>query len=408
MTAKIVSPIHCRRLDELDALRGLAAMSVVFGHYFLLLATNTRTDSRLGWYFLYPNSAGRDAVILFFILSGFVLAIPAIEHRPQSYPAFIIRRVFRVYLPYLAALLIAVWGDFALHGPVTRSTWFHQFWSTSVDWSLVWRHVLFLGNYNTDQFDPPFWSLVYEMRLSIIFPALCALVLKLKPKQSLMLAGILSGASQFAVFLHPGYSKLAFADTLHYAALFVIGIYLARMHGHLCEVYERISGFDSVLIAIFAASLYIYGSTIANGILLGLGKINLDFLADWPTALGTAALIVLSSSSRYSHRLLRSKPILFLGKISYSVYLLHFLVMLVFIHLLYTRVPLPIILTFCLPVTIVASWIFYRSVEIPSIKLGRKLSEYIENTRKQSALPVRPREAFTLSRSDSHLDLRNG
>ncbi len=49
--------------------------------------------------------------------------------------------------------------------------------------------MLFLRLYNTDQFDPPIWSLVYEMRISLIFPLLCGFVLRLKSRWSLVIAG---------------------------------------------------------------------------------------------------------------------------------------------------------------------------------------------------------------------------
>ena len=45
---------------------------------------------------------GPEAVILFFVLSGFVLSLPAVNGRPQTYPTFITRRIFRIYVPYLA------------------------------------------------------------------------------------------------------------------------------------------------------------------------------------------------------------------------------------------------------------------------------------------------------------------
>ena len=174
------------RLTELDSLRGLAAMSVMLSHFAIVWKNDAMSGSslvakRLFVYLLYPVTAGREAVILFFILSGFVLSIPAINLRAQRYFVFVIRRIFRIYLPYLAALALAVWGDITFHGYITQSVWLHGAWSAPVDWHLVWQHVIFVGHYNTATFDPPFWSLVYEMRISLVFPVLCAIILTIRP-----------------------------------------------------------------------------------------------------------------------------------------------------------------------------------------------------------------------------------
>ena len=66
---------------------------------------------------------GAEAVILFFVLSGFVLSLPAVDGRPQSYFTFVTRRIFRIYVPYLAALAVSVAAAFCLHGSATGSNW---------------------------------------------------------------------------------------------------------------------------------------------------------------------------------------------------------------------------------------------------------------------------------------------
>src|ERR1700722_7768894 len=177
------------RFIELDSLRGLAALIVVLHHLRLVWQGDAEpTSGVLRSLLTAVNPAGNGAVILFFVLSGFVLSLPAAAGRPQPYITFAIRRVFRIYLPYLMALAFAVAGAYWLHGIITRNIWFHAFWSEPLNWGLVGRHVLFVGVYNTDQFDNPIWSLVHEMRISLIFPFLCALVLRFKSKWSLAIA----------------------------------------------------------------------------------------------------------------------------------------------------------------------------------------------------------------------------
>lgn len=371
------------RLEELDSLRGLAALSVVFSHFKLLLLSDTMHDwaplsRRVFISLAYPVSAGHEAVILFFILSGFVLSIPALNLQAQRYQVFVIRRIFRIYLPYLVALIPAIFGAMILHGQITKSSWFNQFWSNPVDWGLVAQHILFIGRYDTDQFNNPIWSLVYEMRISLVFPFLCAIALRVKPAQSLILAACMSGASALtcALLLANDQTRLL-VYTLHYAALFIVGIYVARQRGPIAQIFSRCSMHVKIGIALLSASLYVYGAFVCGIMAQKAGRPNLYHSEDWITALGASGVIVLSLNSRWLSRVLHLRVVHSLGKMSYSVYLLHFIVLLFCVHLLYGKVPMLGILGICLALVILASWGFYRWVEIPSIDLGRKLSGYL-------------------------------
>jgi peptidoglycan/LPS O-acetylase OafA/YrhL len=86
------------RLRSLDALRGIAALVVVFHHALMVFpqeatAPNGLSDLRnwldpLAWLRWSPSRvilAGRPAVILFFILSGLVLTLPFLGPSPMGY-----------------------------------------------------------------------------------------------------------------------------------------------------------------------------------------------------------------------------------------------------------------------------------------------------------------------------------
>src|ERR1700754_945064 len=89
------------RLLQLDSLRGFAAMTVVWHHWRQAYwATPPR-------WFMQPFSAGHEAVILFFILSGYVLSLPVWINRQPRYADYLIRRISRIYLPYVAAACLA-------------------------------------------------------------------------------------------------------------------------------------------------------------------------------------------------------------------------------------------------------------------------------------------------------------
>ena len=327
---------------------------------------------------VYPFSAGHQAVILFFLLSGFVLSIPALNANAQPYLVFMIRRIFRIYLPYLAALMLALLGDMEFHGYITQSQWLGGAWSDPVDWHLVLQHIAFLGSYSVAQYDPPFWSLVYEMRISIVFPFLCAMTLKMRPAQSLACALLMSLVSIFLMTILPQYPRLCDGiSTIHYASLFMVGIYLARQKESISRLYSSLSRCAKIVIASLAGLIYVYGQSAWGAIVRRSTNHAVPHSGDLLTALGAAGLIVFSLNSELCRRILLSRPVHALGEMSYSVYLLHFIVLLVLVHSLYGEAPLLLIFVLYLVAVVSASWVFYRVVERPFMTLGRRISAFL-------------------------------
>jgi peptidoglycan/LPS O-acetylase OafA/YrhL len=197
----------------------------------------------------------------------------------------------------------------------------------------------------------------------------------LKPGPSLAMAACLSAA---AILLNNTFAGQAdwhsATNTMHYAALFVVGIFLARQKDFFRSRYGRMSRNGKLAIGLLSAIFYVYAAVLWQGLVRRLTSYDLFNSGDWLTAMGAAGLIVFSLNSARLRRVLLWPPIHALGKMSYSVYLLHLIVILLLVHLFYRKIPLLLLLTLCLVVTIAVSWAFYRFVELPCISLGRRLS----------------------------------
>ena len=377
-----------KRFDELDSVRGLAALSVVLYHLRGAWSANALPGTsilfrRVVDYVTQPLCAGPEAVILFFILSGFVLSIPATKSRAQKYSVFVIRRVFRIYMPYIVALVLAIQvqhalsdaanlsGDVSWHLPAGWSYGADVSWHFQPDWALILQHVLFIGHYQTNTLNPPIWSLVLEMRISLLFPFLCAIALSLGKIKQLIFAVSLFLLPMLAPRLwHPSDGAIDYLQSVHYASLFVVGIFLSQNRDAISTIFDHISKRNRVCIAILTVLVFCYASMVFES------YFHRNFV-DLLRAFGAVGIIAFSLNSASFRRALLWTPIHALGKMLYSIYLLHFIIMLLFLHWFYGKVSLLIVLGLCLVAVIVASWIFYKLVEIPFINLGRKLSGYV-------------------------------
>jgi peptidoglycan/LPS O-acetylase OafA/YrhL len=368
------APARSTRFIELDSLRGLAALNVVLYHLQILWVRDSVPASPVVRSLLAQMApSGTEAVMLFFVLSGFVLSLPALAGKPQSYFTFVVRRIFRIYVPYLAAIAVSVAGAYWLHGTVTQNAWFNQSWSEQVNWHLVGQHLLFLGAYDSNQFDNPIWSLIHEMRISLVFPWLCALVLLVKNRFSAAIAAGLTVVA-FALDKWPLAAHGLIPESVFYAALFVLGIVLARERKELSAWYLHLQSFAKILIAMACVWLYLFaGPELANASGRFLAH-AVWYISHWFSAVGAGGLIILSLNAQLWQKILAWGPIHLLGKMSYSLYLWHFVVMLYCVHLLYGRAPLGAILILAFVLSIVVSWCSCRWIEMPSIALGRKLS----------------------------------
>lgn len=371
--ATVESP---RRFYQLDSLRGVAALTVVFFHFSKI--SSPRVSHVLLHTPLRIFIAGHQAVVLFFLLSGFVLTIPYQKRQVLGYGAFLVKRVCRIYLPYLGALALAVFCDmqFPSQGP-SDNYWINFTWSTPVTIRLVVQHILFLGNYDWSQFNTVFWSLVYEMRISLVFPFIALSVLRGRARWTLLSAFALSLAAfplalLFSRALHLGSYDAALNTTLtlHYAAFFILGSLMAKHLQAIQRWYTRLSSLSTALLAIAALLLYAFGD--ASSIIQRFTVPT--HLYDWPVALGAMMIIVMAMNSQPFHRFLTSRAIHHLGKISYSLYLIHGTVLFALLHTLYRRIPTAVFLLLYLGITFAVTEIFHHLVEHPTMLLGRRLT----------------------------------
>jgi peptidoglycan/LPS O-acetylase OafA/YrhL len=379
------------RIAHLDSLRGLAALIVVFHHClvtFPLFWSVYQAPATTPLMRFLGNSPahllwdGPEFVLVFFTLSGFVLSLPFWGSRPMGYRAFVVRRIFRIYPTYLVAVTIGmVLMSWLAHGPLTGlSAWSAQFWNRPLDAKIVFDHVVLMASDGDNYIDTPVWSLVVEMHASLIFPLM---ILALRRSEAGAFAFFLALAfiGDWAARQDPGGHPLltSFATTLSYLWLFAAGALMARHREALTAAMARV---PLVLqLAMLAASLIALNA---------IWQFGADLTWRLVEQTGAAALVASAAFMGWMKRVLDIAPLRWLGKISYSLYLIHFIVLFTVLNAFRDEVTFPRIVLVVPLLSIAAAAVLYRLVEVPSIAWGHALSESVAPSGRSAAAADAP------------------
>lgn len=306
------------------------------------------------------NHAG---VAIFFAVSGFCIHLS--HARRSDWNAFYIKRFFRIYPPYLLALLF-----FALfYGPTRIDL------GTSAGTQQLFSHLFLIHNHHPDYFgaiNPSFWSIVIEVQLYLLYPLMLTLIDAFGWKKTL------SGIAILEITLRLGWS-----------ALFSLDLAASSFSS-----IDRIpfTFWFSWAIGAFVADRYVRGKTFVVKRRILTFLLFAAFGLNWfkPThslvftlvATLTALWIMRSIAAIDSKKCEQSGPEMLLariGVISYGIYLIHQ-------PLLYLARPLaarfvtgwiaPLhVYASCLSIALIAIFVsvaFYKLIEVPCIGIGSR------------------------------------
>ena len=322
--------------------------------------------------------AGDAAVKVFFVLSGFVLALIFLRPEPPSYAAFGAKRVCRIYMPYVivvAAALLLMMALSQRQAP-ELSEWFHGSWNHPVTGPLLWDHALMLGQSKYNFVDNPIWSLVHEMRYSLVFPIIMWAVIRADWRKIIGASMAISVAAMFGLSRSGGFWLI---DSAQYAFLFVAGAAIAK---HRTEVECRFRNLHPACSIFLAAAVVLLLS--AHGFAYA-GSHAVRQAASLGPFFGAVLLLMLVIGSSRAQQMLERKPCLWVGRVSYSLYLSHLVVLLTLIHLLQGFLPAYLTIVCVPPLALAAAYVLFRFVERPAMALGRILECRIDARRNRVA-----------------------
>ncbi|MDR4415409.1 MULTISPECIES: acyltransferase family protein [Bacillus] len=357
------------RIKELDSIRGLAALTVVFGHFCLMLPSLPNSIKFSPLRFLW---AGGEAVIVFYVLSGFVLSM-ALYHSKTNYWGYLIKRFVRIYIPYYFWIIVTfvLFILFSSYEVVGLRDWFYDRWQGPITKLDILNHFVLLNNFFTENYNPVIWSLAQEMRISIVFPLLFLLFYKLNWKKTILFALSFSLISVVLNMLHIGKAEgfyNGYADTLHFTSMFMVGMLLFKYQEKLIYSYRNMKKFKKGFLITLGVILYLYSILI-----YGFSRNDTTFLIkDWGVVMGVSIFIIMAMSNLKVKAFLNKSVFVYLGEISYSIYLCHFPIMMVLFKLLYTKIPIFFLLTLCIAMTLLFSIVSYHLIEKKCINWAKQ------------------------------------
>lgn len=354
------------RVPSLTGVRALAAMLVVATH--AAYTTGKYTHGYEGLVY----SRMEIGVPIFFVLSGFLLFGPWVKAtvvgaEPPSVFRYSWHRVRRIMPAYAVTVLVAyAIYHFRSAGPNPGHTWVGLLRNLTLT-------QIYTDNYmfsHLHQGLTQMWSLAVEVAFYIALPLLAYLLLTVLCGRQWRPARLLTGLAVLAL-ISPAWMVLV--HTTHflpdgarlwlpgYLAWFVGGMVLAVL------VYverARCYGFVAVplaLICFFVVSTPIAGEPTTSPRALTEALVKTGFYA--VIAVLVVAPLALGDRGWYT-RLLGARPMVWLGEISYEIFLVHLVVMeIAMVEVLHWQVytgSMPVLLMVTMVMTIPVAWLLHR------------------------------------------------
>ncbi len=360
---------YTSRLEYLDSVRGIAAMMVVVYHF-------------IGWkwgdYTKYHVASlifnGSDAVSFFFVLSGFVLSYKYFHSDSQlNLPRFTYKRILRLYPAFIITILLnfLYWNRAELMDGQVIGVLKDIFLFDNKDLLLEFTMVR-----NMHKYYIPGWTLGVEMALSLLMPFL-----------------IMAGRKSVKIlwwFLPISFYLGSYISMFIFH--FVLGTLLSFYYKEATTFSWKTWKYKNWNIPILIGTCLFFSirhfdriSSFPVGYQHVADLLKLDFFHF--TGLASAVILLWIISNKTAQKLLNTKPLLFLGKISYSIYLMHW-IFVVFVMDYWDKLinlfpnfylGFGLLLLAVIIATILSATLLYNFVEKPFINIAKKSKRFLSS-----------------------------
>ena len=282
-----------------QAARGIASAWVVLFHIYMGARISGLVALLPAWLVASLFGYGSAGVGIFFVLSGFVIAHSLASKKldGEGFATFIARRSIRLDPPYWASMILAVSSAMImarLHGAAYGLPSITQ----------VLAHMAYLQELlGFPEIDRVYWTLTFEIQFYLVFALGHVLINKLDPR---------FGRARAELAIFTPLALLAFAAAIESDDWAYHGLFVNAWHGFFVGVLAYYAGYRKRSpIPLFALCITMLIAAHFR-----------TSVFDTPCAV-TALILFVASRTGYLLRGLRGAAWQFLGRISYSLYLVH-------------------------------------------------------------------------------------
>ena len=375
-----------KKIKYLNGLRGVAAFEVVFHHFILAfypalfsgpgIPTHMAAGQEVAASGSFLNLLwdGNFAVCIFFVLSGFVLSHKFfLQKEPEIITASAVKRYFRLALPVAFSVLFAyVLMKFSLFfnhpaGSVSGSGWLMGFWNFQPNFFDSLRQAV-VGTFFFSIFDynAILWTIACEFLGSFLVFGFLAIFGQAKKR-----------------FWAYAFLIVVFLQTYYLA--FILGMLLSDVFAHRQMILrqhdpKKIWRSLFLVLGLFLGSFPI--GRDPSGTMYAF--MNFSWLSSPATLyhiLGAFLLMVVLLDSRKMQKFFSYKYFLFLGEVSFAMYLLHFIILGSFSSFIFLKLepimayPYAVAISFAasLPIILLVSYLAYELVDKKAVNFSHFL-----------------------------------
>lgn len=386
------------RIQYIESIRGIAAFVVVFAHVITaldyppatgLLASLAEANPvvrTVGSIVFWPLGTGRLPVAIFFVLSGMALSQGFLRGGGQGYlQAAAIRRYFRLMIPCLISVLFAY--------TLFQSGMMHNHEAAGIriaeGGQAPWIDVAYTYNWTfVDSIREGTWNLFFSDEAAFAEGRLNSVLWTMRPELigSFIVFAFLAlfGKHGNGTILAFGLAALLALSGFTMLALFPAGVGLAMLrHNAPTLKLSTLMAVVLILSGLWLGGLYDYSGDWKMKIPITHSVVN---SADATPCLGAIFIVMGLILTPAFCKALERKPFLWLGKISFGLYLCHVPIMMSLGCWVYVETrtaglahgpAILAVLAAVVPLSLLGGWILYHIADKPAVLLGKALANRV-------------------------------
>lgn len=298
-------------IREIDGLRFMAILPVLIQHFTERFERNVKIDfipAAPDYYISFLASRGFLGVYIFFVISGFVLALPFAAHKFQDKKkvqigSYFWRRVTRLEPPYI------IWMTLFFLIFVFRNHFSFVEYLPHYLANITYTHALIYNQWSP--FNPPTWTLEIEIQFYILAPFLSMLFFHIKDKHYRRLVNLLIIIAIVLVQQYLGLYKNPYSFTiLGHLQYFLIGFVLVDLYLNDWKDIKSNMIFD-------------WTGLLALGSLIYFWSWNYELSSRLFVMLSLFIFFISVFKGHYLNKFVTNRWIMVIGGMCYTIYLIH-------------------------------------------------------------------------------------